>query len=582
MRVKKIFNAITMRIAGLSLRGRVFFILSSVLLVIGMFGGILEISKKYSRELPVAGGTYHEGIIGIPRFINPVLAYSDADRDLTILVFSGLVRKGATGDMISDLAESFTISPDGKTYTFTLKSGLVFHDKKPLTSADILFTVERIQNPLVKSPLRVAWEGVTVTAPDTQTVIFKLEKPYAGFLQQAAVGILPAHIWTTIPLDTWTTTALNTEAIGSGAYQIQHITRDSAGIPESFTLKRFRQFALGKPFIKKIIIDTFANRSEASLALESGNLDGVTLFDQEDIDASFVKKFNVVESPLPRVFGLFLNPEKNPVFKDQSVVRALNLLIDRNAIIAQVFQGHGTELSGPFPIHESEDADLLVKQTLATNLLDKAGWKLNPETGLREKSATAPVTKNTKVKTTPVKQPGQPLAFTIVTANTPDLQATAEMVKDQYQAFGITVTIKVFEIGNLHETSIKGRDFEALLFGQVMKHDTDLFAFWHSSQKNAPGLNLTGYTNSRVDAWLQSAITESDPAKRFELYDKISAQLAIDAPVVFLYTPNALTVFTRRVHHPEFPSLALPSDRFSLIHEWYVYTDYVWNIFNNN
>jgi peptide/nickel transport system substrate-binding protein len=140
--------------------------------------------------------------------------------------------------------------------------------------------------------------------------------------------------------------------------------------------------------------------------------------------------------------------------------------------------------------------------------------------------------------------------------------------------------LKVFEIGTLNENSIRGRDFEVLLFGQVIKHDTDIFAFWHSSQKASPGLNITGYTNKQVDELLESAIKETDYDKRFHLYQKISDQLAKDGPVVFLYTPDAITIMSTRVYNPVMPPITTASDRFSLIYKWYLHTDRVWNIFN--
>ena len=568
------------RIARLSLRGRVFFAISCALLIIGVFGALVSFSNRFTTEIPQFGGTYHEGIVGVPRFINPVLANSDADHDLTSLVFSGLVRKGADGTLIPDLAQGWSISPDGKTYTITLKSGIVFHDGTQLSPEDVIFTVTKIQDPSIKSPLRVAWDGVTVTSPDTQTVVFSLQKPYAGFLQQLTLGILPEKLWKQIPIDAWQTSVYNNEAIGTGPYMISDISRNKSGVPQLFTLKAFSQFTLGKPFMKKVVIETFAKKTDAYEALANDSIDELAMVDSNDVDQTAPNTHTVITKSLPRVFGLFFNPSKNKLFADPTLVKALNLATDKKSIISHIFNGYGTPLNGPLPESlDSTTSDFSAKQTLAKSLLDKAGWKVNPTTGIREKTTSTTIGKGKKQSTQTSKQI---LSFTLSTANTNDLEESAQLLAEQYKEIGVNVTVKVFEIGTLNENSIRGRDFEALLFGQVIKHDTDIFAFWHSSQKVAPGLNITGYTNKQVDTLLESAIKETDHDKRFALYQKISDQLATDAPVVFLYTPDAIAIMSSRVRNPVMPPITTPSDRFSLIYQWYLYTDHVCNIFINH
>ncbi len=572
------FSILRERIARLSLVGRVLLISFSIILGIGICGGVISLSNHFTQKVPLFGGTYREGIIGVPRFINPVLASSDADRDLTSLVYSGLVRKDMDGNLIPDLAESWTVSPDRKTYTFILKKA-VFHNQNPVTAADVVFTVQKIQDPTIKSPLRVAWDGVHISALDDTTVVFVLQKPYAGFMQQLNLGILPESLWKKVPVDGWQTSNLNTEPVGSGPYMIKHISRNKSGIPTVLTLKAFHKFILGKPYIKYVVIEAFANKNEAYDALAKNNIDALAMVDADDVERIESKSHTIITKSLPRVFGLFLNPAKNSLFSDQAVVRALNLAVDKQSLIDTIFQGYGTAINGPLP--ESLDTtkeDFSEKQTLAKNLLDKAGWKVNPTTGIREKLTNT--TSGTGKKKT-VQTNKRTLAFTLSTANTPDLEKSAQEIAAQYRAIGADVSVKIFEIGTLNEHSIRGRDFEALLFGQIIKHDTDIFAFWHSSQRSAPGLNITGYINKNVDVLLESAIKESDHSKRNTLYKKISDQLAKDAPVIFIYRPNAITFISTQVHNPVIPPVVSPSDRFSLIYQWYLYTDRVWNIFLN-
>lgn len=569
-KISLLFTIFKRALARLTVTGRVLFIMFSMIFVIGVIGGIVAFSNSFTQKVPQFGGTYHEGIVGVPRFINPVLASSDADNDLTSLVFSGLLRKNEIGELVPDLAEEWSLSPDGKTYTVTLKKGLVFHDKSTFGPEDVIFTINKIQDPTIKSPLRVAWSGIQVTVVDESTIEFSLEKPYAGFTQQLTLGILPESLWKNIPIDEWQTSVYNHEAIGTGPYKMNSIVRTNSGLPHTFKLTAFNNFSLGKPLIKDITVEAFANKQDAYTALTHNNIDGLSMIHSSDVAKLTSQSYSVITKSLPRVFNIFLNPSKNKLFSDQNIVRALNLAINKQSLIDAVFQGYGTPLVGPLP--ESLDtgaSDFENRQILAKSILDKAGWKINEATGIREKITGTPATK-------------QSLSFSLSTANTPDLEASAYLLKEQFQDLGIDVTVKVYEIGTLNENSIRGRDFEALLFGQVIKHDTDVFAFWHSSQRASPGLNITGYSNKQVDTLLESALKETDYEKRFALYQKINDQLAKDAPVIFLYSPDAIALMSKRVYNPVMPPITTASDRFSLIYKWYLYTDRVWNIFLNN
>lgn len=256
---------------------------------------------------------------------------------------------------------------------------------------------------------------------------------------------------------------------------------------------------------------------------------------------------------------------KNKIFSDPTVIRALNLAIDKSAITHAVFNDYANPLQGPLPqSSDTSPEDYETQKALAIKLLETAGWKLNPETGLREKTIG-----NEKLT----------LTFSLSTANTPELESSARLIADMYAAIGVHAEIKIFEIGTLNESVIRARDFEALLFGQIIRHDTDIYAFWHSSQKMDPGLNITSYTNKRVDTLLEQAIKETNPETRASLYTTITEELAKDAPVAFLYTPDFIYLVNKKAHNTVVPLITDNDDRFALIYKWYVLTDRVWNGF---
>lgn len=548
------------KIQGISYTGRWLFIAFFALLIIGVIGGIIGLSNLFTIEKPSFGGTYHEGILGTPRFINPILAFSESDHDLTKLVYNGLVRLDAQGNIIADLASEWTISEDGKIYTFFLKPNLVFHDKKPVTAYDVVFTIEAIQNPLTKSPLRIAWTGITVSAPDAKTVVFELPRAYSGFLNQATVGIIPMHLWKNYKTyEEWQVSPLNIEPIGSGPFKITSITRSKNGTPRVFYLKRFKKFGLGKPFIKKIKLSIFPNNQELIDAFKSKKIDGFIstsiIFDQ----LKNIKTAVTVTESAPKIFSIFINGEKNNILRDTNILQAMKLIAPKQEIIDSVFHGYADPLSGPLPffIDQSAGED---KKILAEQILERAGWKKNPETGIREKGT-------------------QKLDFNLATANSPELRKSADIIQKAFFDIGIQITVQSFEIGTLQESVIRKREFELLLFGQVIKHDTDIFAFWHSSQRNDPGLNITNYFNVRTDSLLDQTLAQNDRDTRMGLYEQISRELA-QGPVIFLYSPK--TVFYTRNHvlGTSLPPLGQYADRFTMIYQWYLYTHNVWTVFS--
>ncbi len=178
------------------------FITIMIVAFIAMIMILEDINNKFMVTVPADGGTITEGIIGMPTLVNPVMALSDADKDLTSLVYSGLMRKTPDGNFIPDVAESYTISPDGMTYTFNIKKNVKFHDSTPLTADDVIFTIEKIKDPLIKSPRAIGWDGVTIEKKDENTVVFILKQPYISFIDNTTIGILPMHIWKT-GIESW-------------------------------------------------------------------------------------------------------------------------------------------------------------------------------------------------------------------------------------------------------------------------------------------------------------------------------------------------------------------------------------------
>ena len=177
-----------------------------------------------TRATPDYGGSFKEGIVGEPRYINPLLSQTnDADRDLVSLIFSGLMKYNEEGKLIPDLAKSYEISSDGLNYTLYLKEGVKWHDGKPLTADDVVFTIQTAQNPDFGSLQRVNWLGVDVEKINDFTIILKLKNKYAQFLNNLTINILPKHVWQNVKAINFALSDFNSKPIGSGPYKFKRL-----------------------------------------------------------------------------------------------------------------------------------------------------------------------------------------------------------------------------------------------------------------------------------------------------------------------------------------------------------------------
>ncbi len=546
-----------------------------------------KLNDKFINEIPISGGSVTEGILGMPTLVNPVLALSDADKDLTNLVFSGLMRHMPDGSFAPDLAESYEVSPDGTKYTFILRDDIQFHDGKKMTIDDVIFTLEKIKDPLIKSPKRVQWEGVEVQGEIPNKIIFTLKKPYASFMDNATLGILSMNLWKNISPSEFNLSNLNIKAIGTGPYMIDSVSRNDENIPIKYNLKRNKKFLLSNPYIKEIIIKSYSNEKELVQALKNGSIDqagGISPNNAKNLES---RTMDIETMVLPRMFGLFFNSNTNKILSDKSVRSAIDKAINREKIINDTLLGYGIAIDSPVPKNITNYSSISGEKPKtdldkAYEILKNSGWVKN-ESGLLEKSSTKTTTTVVKGKkvTKTTKGDSTNIHFSITTGDAPELVAVATEIKKQLEDFGMIVDLKIYETGQLNQV-IRSREYEILFFGQVVNHESDLFAFWHSSQKSDPGLNIALYGNEKADMILniaQSIISTEDRSQKYIQFENIWKE---DIGGVFIYSPEYIYVLNKKINIPKNYHLTNPSGRFDSVYTWYTNTDKVWKIFTNN
>ena len=375
------------------------------------------ISMALTTEVPAHGGTYTEGIVGSPRFINPVLAISDSDRDLTALVFSGLMRGEANGTLTTDLASSYTISEDKQTYTFVIKDNAVFHDGMPVTADDVAFTIDAAENPDIKSPRRANWGGIEVVILGPKTVSFTLKSPYAPFLENATIGILPKHLWKNVSAEEFPFSSLNTNPVGSGPFTVASVKLSSSGIPSEYRLKAFDD-GIRIPYIKNFILRFYTDSNTLTAAMNRGDVAALHSVAPDSVTGAAT----LHEAVYGRIFAVFFNQNQKDLFADEGVRQALNIAVDKNALVSTLVSGFGSPVDGPLPPStiSKESLDTRTKDervAAAESILVKAGWKLG-EDGVFEKK---------------VKKETKRMSFSLATGNAPELKRAAELVAEDWR-----------------------------------------------------------------------------------------------------------------------------------------------------
>lgn len=562
---------------------RLIFILAGIVFLMSTLSLVSKVNDTYSVELPAQGGTYVEGVVGYARFINPLLGYTDADKDMISLIYSGLLRPTPEGRLVADLAKSWEVSSDGLTYTFILKDGLTFQDGKPLTTDDIEFTITKAQDPLIKSPRAENWTGVTLEKVSSSEIKFILKKPYAPFLENMTLGILPKHIWSNIEYEAFDINTYNREPIGSGPYKIKKAYRSDTGIYEHYELVPFEEYSLGKAYIDRITVKFYKNETEALTAYTTGNIEALGGIAPDEANKLKSNDYNLQSTPLPRVFGLFFNQSNAPVLIHKEVREALNVSVNRLSFIDLILQGWGAISKSAIPGGLSKSTEISNTATSTTSdtssnlnneyieagkkILIAKGWKLN-SSGIFEKQTKN--SKNTEIET---------LRFSISTSNVPELKHSAEILRDTWTKLGADVKVEIFEPSDLTQKVIRPRKYDSLLFGNVVGRDLDLYPFWHSSQRNDPGLNIALYTNIKADKALETIRTTSDETKKLEAYTAFEKEIQNDIPAIFLYSPDYIYATSKDIHNLEISNITTPSERFMNVHTWYLETEKVWKIF---
>jgi peptide/nickel transport system substrate-binding protein len=544
------------------------FTTSWVVLLVLLLGVVVTqargLSSYYQTLQPAPGGTYTEGVLGAFTNANPVYATNLPDTTVSHLLFSGLLTYDSKNQLTGDLADSWTVDARGTTYTVHLRPNLTWHDGQPLTSADVLFTYQVIQNPDAHSPLNASWQGITVAAPDAQTVTFTLPNVLASFPYSLTNGVIPKHILGSTHMADMRSVAFNTtKPIGSGPFKWQAIELTGSTVEkreEHIALKAFEGYYLGKPKLSSFVVRTFRSQDQLVGSFKHQELTAIAGLSQLPDNYKPDGDVSVYNIPLTAAVMAFFDTSQG-LTAEPAVRQALVSAADPAQVITKLDYPTQTVrqplLHGQLAYNPAYN-QLPYNPTVANELLDKAGW-VRGKDGIRAKNGTK-------------------LQLNLYYHAGSEYGEVARQLSAFWKTIGVSTKFNAQNDADFQGTisqapSTVSHTYDVLLYGISIGVDPDVYVYWDSSQidlRSPARLNFSAYTSGRADAALEAGRTRLDPVLRSVKYQPFLQSWQADAPALGLYQPRFLYLTHGAVYGLGETPINTDAQRFSNVYNWQI------------
>ena len=526
----------------------------------------LALNNHYQTLQPVSGGVYNEGIVGAYSNANPLYASGSVDSAVSRLIFAGLLKYDAKNQLVGDLASSYSVDATGQHYTVKLRPNLKWHDNKPLTAVDVAFTYHTIQNPDARSPLLPSWQGITITATDSQTITFDLPNVLSSFPYSLTNGIVPEHILASVPPTQLRTNTFNTlQPVGAGPFMWQTLELGHSADPAKATsfvaLQPFKDYYGGAPKLDGIIVRAYASRENMIEAYENRDINamaGLIEVPKQLRNEADLQEYSFASTAALMTFFR----GGSGVLIDGSVRQALI----KGANVADIIKGLPYQ---PKAVREplllgQLGYDMKFQQSgydeaAANAQLDAAGW-IKGANGIRSKN-------------------GQPLSFRLYAENTPENTYVIKKLITDWKKIGANVSPVLQDLTDF-QTTLEFHTYDALLYGISVGTDPDVYAYWDSTQADvraASRLNFSEYSSTTADASLEAGRTRLDANLRVIKYRPFLQAWQADAPALGLYQPRFLYISRGPVYGLSERTLNTDSDRYNTAATWQIRTTRVTN-----
>lgn len=544
------------------LRWQILVVLATVILV-----AVLLLSQQpvVSTNITQAavGGVYTEGLAGALGRLNPLLDWNNpADRDVDRLIFSGLVKFDAHGLPQADLAEAWGTSPDGTIYNFSIRSNAKWQDGTPVTSDDVIFTIDLIKTTsLFPEDVKQLWKEIDVKRLNDKNLKFTLPEPFAPFLDYASFGILPKHLLESTPPNQLANAPFNINPVGTGPYKFDHLLVD-AGHITGVVLTVNQDYYGDKPYIQQVVFRYYPDGKAAYEAFQEGEVLGVSEIPDGILPAALADpNLSVYTSNLPQMSLVLLNLNDSdvPFLQNANVRKALLLGLNRDYIVGNVLKGQAIIADGPILPGSWAHYDGL-KHTdydpeAAVSLLKTEGYVIPASGGtVRAKENEA-------------------LNFTLVHPDDPVHARIAQVIQQEWLQIGVQVNLQAVPYDQIIPSYLAPRTYQAALIDLNLSRtpDPDPYPFWHQSEATG-GQNYSEWDSRAASEYLEQARTESDFTARARLYRNFQVVFQKELPALPLYYPVYNYGVDAQVRGVQVAPLYDTSDRLAFITRWYLVT----------
>lgn len=506
-------------------------LVKSIVLMLSLV--IVQATLAIGNPKAAKGGTFYYNLGATPSTLNPLSSSDAVASRVQAYVLEGLMdRDVETYEWKPVLAESFKISKDGLQYDFTIRQGVKWHDGKPLTVEDVKFSFDAIVHPKNKyktAHLKSYYENISrVEILNKKTVRFHVKNRYfKNFDVAASMTIVPKHIYENPTKKQ--KKKLNKTLVGTGAYIFKKLKRGKGITLISNKDWWGAKVRKNENNFKKVFLRFIKDSTIAIARLEKGDLDYNTLSPEDYVKKtrgkSWGKKvFKVkIRNKAPKGYGFIGWNLRNPMFKSKNVRKALFKLVNREQMIKKFRYGFALPATGPV-YRQSEYANQSVQVISydpkgAIALFKKEGWTDSDNDMILDKMIDG-----RKVK----------MSFTILEPSK-DFVKYLTVFKEDAKKAGVEVKIKYIE-WNSFIKSLDERKFEAVRLGwSGGSVDWDPKQVWHSDSATNMGSNFVGYSNKKVDKWIDEARFTLDKNARKKILNKVFKEIAEDYPYVFLF-----------------------------------------------
>ncbi|MCC6500224.1 MAG: peptide ABC transporter substrate-binding protein [Anaerolineales bacterium] len=512
---------------------------------------------------PEQGGVYTEALVGSLGRLNPLLDWNNsADRDVDRLLFSGLVKFDERGMPRADLAEAWGVAVDGTIYNFTLRANAVWHDGTPVTSDDVLFTIERMKSAgsLVPQDIKDLWGRITVEKLNDKNLKFTLPEPFVPFMDYLTFGILPKHLLEAVPADQMPNADFNINPVGTGPYKFDHLIVEGGQI-SGVVLTLNAEYYGAAPFIEQVVFRYYPTSADALDAYKQGDVLAISRISPDDLSAALeTPNLSMYSSPLPQMSFIFFNLNNPDVefLQNVNVRRALMLGLNRSAIINSYLSGQAILANGPILPNSWAYFDGAER------------YEYNPEeaaTILKDEGFGIPAGGEVRAKD------GVSLAFTMIHPDDALHTQIAQALQRQWAKIGVRVELQAMPYDQLVLNSLASRAYQAALVDINLSRtpDPDPYPFWHQAEATA-GQNYSQWDNRPASEYLEQARVTADYSLRARLYRNFQVIFAKELPALPLYIPVYSYAVDAQVQGVQVAPLYDPSDRLATFTQWYLLT----------